>query len=60
MRGIVSTETLADLLTTANLAAAFGSSPETRTEEEYLGAIDTWEQSTRDAWPEAALRLVVL
>lgn len=57
---IVSTETLADLLTTANLAAAFGSSPETRTEEEYLGAIDTWEQSTRDAWPEAALRLVVL
>lgn len=56
-----STPTLASLLGAApKFAAAFGASPETRTNEEYLAAIDTWEHSVRDAWPEAALRMVIL
>lgn len=53
--------TLGGLLgTTPKFAAAFGTQPETRTKEEYLAAIDSWEQSLRGAWLETALRLVIL
>jgi len=56
-----STIALTDLLgTTPQFAAAFGARPETRSKEEYLAAIDAWEQSLRDAWVAAALRLVFL
>lgn len=32
--------------------------PESRKEDDYLAAIDEWEESVRQAWPEAVVRLI--